>query len=150
MAERVIFLDIDGVVAPIQGYLAYGELDPGCVGVLNTIVERSGADVVISSSWRFSITVAEFQQMLEAAGFVGRVIGATPTDARGATRDGAIAAWLADHPVASFVILDDHRDLGALIDKLVQTDRVVGLRPTDAERALAVLGLAVPPGQPAR
>ena len=71
----MIFLDIDGVLAPIRQWDRYGDLDPMCIGVLNEIVARGGADVVISSTWRYGKTVAELQEMLDAGGFTGRGAG---------------------------------------------------------------------------
>src|SRR5437016_7412087 len=71
---RVIFLDIDGVLAPIRRWDRYGDLDPACVQVLNEIVARGGADVVVSSTWRYGRTVAELQVILESKGFTGRVL----------------------------------------------------------------------------
>lgn len=140
MTRRVIFLDFDGVLAPIRTWDRYGDLDPGCVQVLNEIVAGSGADVVVASTWRHGRTVAELQAMLDAEGFAGRVVGATPSDIAGASRGDEIAAWLAEHPVAGYVIIDDHADMGALRPHLVQTHPAQGLRPADAVRALAVLG----------
>ena len=48
--RRVILLDIDGVLAPIRRY-RYGDLDLACIQVLNEIVVRGGADVVVSPTW---------------------------------------------------------------------------------------------------
>jgi hypothetical protein len=137
--RRVIFLDIDGVLAPIVDRDRYGDLDPACVQVLNEIVARGGADVVVSSTWRFGKTVAEMQQVLEEYGFTGRVVDKTPTDTRGRTRGEEIAAWLAEHPVDGCVILDDHRDMGPLLPHLMQTQSATGLQPSDADRALEKL-----------
>ena len=141
MKQRVIFLDIDGVIAPIPDMSRYGDLDHGCVRVLNEIVARSGAEVVVSSSWRFGKTVAEVQQILEERGFVGRVIGKTPTDEPGCSRGEEIAAWLAEHPVAGCVILDDHSDMGVLLGRLIRTNGMVGLRPSDVDRAIEKLAM---------
>src|SRR5438552_12309127 len=86
MPRRVIFLDIDGVLAPIRRWDRYGDLDPACIQVLNEIVARGGADVVVSSTWRHGKTIAELQEILEAQGFTGCVLDKTPTPARGADR----------------------------------------------------------------
>ena len=139
VARRVIFLDIDGVLAPTRERDRYGEIDSACVRVLNEIVAQSGAEVVVSSSMRFGKSVAELQRMLEAHGFVGRVVDKTPTSLRGCTRGEEITAWLVEHPVDGCVILDDHRDMGGLLGYLVQTETAVGLRPSDADRALEKL-----------
>ena len=61
--RRVVFLDIDGVLAPIHRWDRYGELDPGCIRVLNEIVAGAGADVVVSSTWRHGKTVTELQEI---------------------------------------------------------------------------------------
>jgi len=137
--RRAIFLDIDGVLAPIRRWDRYGDLDPQCIQVLNEIVARGQADVVVSSTLRYGKTVAELQAMLDAQGFVGRVLDKTPTAAPGAGRGDEIAAWLAKHAVSGFVIIDDHVDMGELRSHLVHTDPARGLQPADAPRALAVL-----------
>src|SRR5690242_5590281 len=137
---RVIFLDIDGVLAPIRRWDRYEALDPACVRVLNEIVARGGADVVVSSTYRHGRTVAELQSLLDAHGFTGRVIGKTPTATAGGSRGDEIATWLDEHPVAGYVIIDDHTDMGELRARLVLTDPGQGLQPADVHRALSTLG----------
>jgi hypothetical protein len=139
----VIFLDIDGVLAPIRSWDRYGHLDPACIQVLNEIVARGQADVVVSSTWRHGKTVAELQEMLDAQGFTGRVLDKTPTSTPGADRGEEISAWLAAHAVGGYVIIDDHVDMGVLRSHLVQTQPAFGLQPADASRAIAVLRRAV-------
>jgi HAD domain in Swiss Army Knife RNA repair proteins len=139
---RVVFLDIDGVLAPIRHWDRYGDLEPACIAVLNDIVARGQADVVVSSTLRCGKTIAELQAMLDAEGFVGRVLDKTPTGAPGAGRGDEIAAWLAAHAVSGFVIIDDHVDMGELRSHLVHTDPGRGLQPADASRALSILGAA--------
>jgi hypothetical protein len=77
--------------------------------------------------------------MLHAQGFTGRVIDKTPIGASGADRGEEIAAWLAEHAVSGFVIIDDHVNMGPLRSRLVQTDSGRGLQATDAPRAIANL-----------
>ncbi|PYN99903.1 MAG: hypothetical protein DMD91_11745 [Candidatus Rokuibacteriota bacterium] len=139
MARRVIFLDIDGVLAPIRRWDRYEDLDPACIQRLNEIVAEGGADVVVSSTWRHGKTVAELQGMLDAQGFAGRVLDKTPTNIPGASRGDEIAAWLAEHAVDGYVIIDDHADMGELRTHLVQTQPSRGLQPADVPRALAML-----------
>jgi len=139
VTRRVVFLDIDGVLAPIRRWDRYGDLDPVCIQVLNEIVAGGGADVVIASTWRHGRTVAELQDVLQAQGFAGCVVDTTPSDIPGAYRGDEIAAWLAEHAVIGYVIIDDHADMGDLLDHLVQTHPAHGLRPADVPRAIAVL-----------
>jgi hypothetical protein len=143
--RRVIFLDIDGVLAPIREWDRYGDLDPACVAVLNEIVAQGKADVVVSSTWRHGRTVAELQALLAAAGFVGCVRDKTPT---GAGRGEEIGAWLATHAVDRYVIVDDHADVGALRGHLVLTNPARGLQPADVAPVLAVLSGPPPAGDP--
>jgi hypothetical protein len=64
--SRVIFLDFDGVLAPIRQWDRYGDLDPMCIELLNQVVAQSGADVVVSSTWRHGRTVAELLAVVDA------------------------------------------------------------------------------------
>jgi hypothetical protein len=139
VTRRVIFLDIDGVLAPIRQWDRYGDLDPTCIRVLNDIVTAAGADVVVSSTWRYGRTVADLQAMLDTHGFTGRVLDMTPTTMNGASRAEEIAAWLAEHTVGDYVIIDDHADMGELHGRLVLTHPAHGLQPGDVQRVVAVL-----------
>jgi hypothetical protein len=144
VTRRVIFLDIDGVLAPIRRWDRYGDLDPACIKVLNEIVAGGDADVVVSSTWRYGKTVAELQEILEAEGFAGCVVDMTPTDLDGASRAEEIAAWLAEHAVDDYVIIDDHASMGELRGRLVLTRPAHGLQPADAPQAIALLRSALP------
>src|SRR2546428_10273295 len=136
---RMIFLDIGGVLARVRSWDRYGDLEPACIQVLNEIVARGQADGVVSSGLRHGKTVAELQSILEAQGFTGRVLDRTPTGTPGADRGEEIAAWLAEHDVGGYVIIDDHVDMGLLHGHLVQTQPAHGLQPADAPRAIAML-----------
>jgi HAD domain in Swiss Army Knife RNA repair proteins len=130
-ARRVIFLDFDGVLAPIRQWDRYGDLEPACIQVL--------ADVVVSSTWRYGKSVAELQALLEAAGFIGSVVDKTPAGPLGANRGEEIAGWLAENSVDGYVIIDDHVAMGELRARLVLTHPGRGLQPADVPRALALL-----------
>jgi len=142
--RRVIFLDIDGVLAPIRAWDRYGDLDRACIEVLNQIVARAGAEVVVSSTWRYGKTVAELQEMLEAAGFTGRVVDTTPIGTPGAGRGEEIAAWLAEHDVSGYAVIDDHADMGDLCTRLVQTHPGHGLQAADGAHVFATLMRPLP------
>jgi hypothetical protein len=139
VTRRVIFLDIDDVLAPVRRWDRYGDLDPACIRVLNEIVAGGEADVVVSSTWRHSKTIAELQDMLQTEGFAGCVVDKTPANIPGASRGDEIAAWLAAHAVDGCVIIDDHADMGELRTHLVQTHPAHGLQPADAPRAIEML-----------
>ncbi|HEY7203504.1 MAG TPA: HAD domain-containing protein [Methylomirabilota bacterium] len=135
----MVFLDIDGVLAPIRRWDRYGDLEPACVQALNEIVAVARAAVVVSSTWRHGKTVDELQALLAAAGFIGEVIDKTPVGPPGADRGDEIAAWLAEHRVAGYVIVDDHPNMGPLRARLLLTHPGHGLRPSDVARAVEIL-----------
>lgn len=164
----LVFLDFDGVLnsadfqaREIARAKALGKkarfwdvLDPLAVARLNHILKVTGAEVVVSSSWRLyedSGTVELLQEVLEKHGFVGRVISTTPdlgTCAHGdlscdvAHRGSEILAWLNTHEPAStrpFIILDDNADMAPLGERLIQTTWAMGLRDEHLDLAISML-----------
>jgi hypothetical protein len=143
VTRRVIFLDIDGVLAPIRRWDRYGDLDPACIKVLNEIVAGGAADVVVSSTWRYGKTIAQLQEILDAEGFTGRVVDMTPTHLPHNDRTDEIATWLETNVVDGFVVIDDHVVSGALRAHLVLTEPARGLQPAHVPLAIAALTRAV-------
>ena len=150
---KVVFLDFDGVLNH-YGFLKQqphrmDRLDPTAVARLNAILARSGAKVVISSSWRIHHSLEELRQRLLEVGFAGEVIGRTPDISweeygdpfRG--RAVEIQSWIdrQRQPLESFVVLDDLY-LEELAQFLVKTEFEAGLGEEHVEAALAILGEA--------
>lgn len=73
---KAIFLDIDGVLN--DNNLCGEDFMAGPIGVLNAIIERSGAKVVISSGWRKVVPMEQIEFEMRCAGFKGEIIGETP------------------------------------------------------------------------
>jgi hypothetical protein len=129
-------------------------LNPERVARLNRICERTGAVVVLSTSWRHRlhddgrpITLDELRAAYAAAGFTGSIMGATP-DLRPpgsppksvhTPRSDEIRAWVKEHRPAAFVVLDDYDDAG-VDGRFVRTDPRCGLTDADVERAVDLLG----------
>lgn len=161
--NRVIFLDFDGVLnsdpwiweqckKPGGQEKVLREVGPEFVALLNQLVERSGAKVVVSSSWRICYTDDKLQEILNAAGFKGEVIGSTKSlfrrsperiypEEKQVERGEEIQVWLNEHPgVESFVILDDSDDMAHLRKtNFVHTNPMEGLRQRDVDKALGIL-----------
>jgi hypothetical protein len=94
---KVIFLDIDGVLnhenwfkkrmtikndfnsKEWNDHYPFYEFDPESVKQLNKIIDKTGAKVVISSTWRHGRTIEQLQEILDRVGFVGEVIDTTPS-----------------------------------------------------------------------
>lgn len=110
-------------------------VDPTCVQFLNNLIARTDARLVISSCWRIGRTVSELQQLLDKWKVEGLVVGKTGWDSN-VIRGVEIQRWLDEHPeVESFVILDDDKDMGALLPFLVRTKFEPGLTAVDADIA---------------
>lgn len=120
---KVIFLDIDGVLnhqkhyewlietdepTPLQRTYPYTELNPKSCQLLNEIIKETGAEIVVSSSWRLD-GENRLNYLFKYFG-LPRIYDITPclNTARGIE----IGAWLAAHPeVIDYVILDDDEDM---------------------------------------
>jgi len=177
---KVLFLDLDGVCnsgryfksladrvasgdgdeSSLQQY-ASGMLDPEAIRELNRIIYKTGAVVVISSTWRHAHPMPHISRMLRFRGFEGFVIGATPQLPTGVRtpafqkfldenpghidetrncRGNEIQAWLDAVPVVqSFVILDDDSDMAHLEPSFVKTSNETGLTTAEADRAIEIL-----------
>lgn len=155
---KVLFLDIDGVLNSTMWLksIAVGErpwpesnIDTDAVKLINQIVQRTGAKVVISSSWRHAHSVAMLRKLFHDCGFEGEIIGATPDyyavydDVDEYYRGGEIQAWLLAHVgegIESFAILDYAEEMGDFLDKfLVRTTYTLGLRVEHVERVVKLL-----------
>ncbi len=163
--SKIIFLDFDGVLNTGSWYrqldkqLRYDEygtvFDPNAVANLGRVIEATGADIVISSSWK-ELGLSSMEEMWEERNLPGRVIGITPTyidDEMLLTADlstmdflngrgSEIKEWLSKHgkDVSHYVIFDDVDDiLPEQQNHFIQTDPEVGISKKDADMAISIL-----------
>jgi len=162
---KVIFLDIDGVlnshniseaVYAKTGKNGYGgffkEEDVATkdniiwgedlVKNLKTIVDRTGAVIVISSTWRKSFSVDKFKEMFAVYGWNDApVIDKTPMKMSMRNRGVEIKEWLrSNEGVTHYVILDDDDDFFTEQQPFcVYTWFELGLVKSDVERAIEIL-----------
>lgn len=107
---KIIFLDFDGVIC-VDWNEWVDEFGHGFhkdyVKNLGEIIEKTGAKIVVSSTWRVS-GLSEMQKMWEMRDLPGQVIDITPSlyTARGEE----IAEYLRENPCDSYVIIDDSTD----------------------------------------
>ncbi len=118
-----VFLDIDGVVCtylstrlsewlrlPLEGQI----FDPIALFWLRRLIRRTGAEIVLCSSWRDALEVDD--PLCKA--FIGNLYrslernGTPIVDAAprlpSADKGEEIEAWLSLHPCGRYVVLDDH------------------------------------------
>lgn len=137
---KVIFLDIDGVLITRETCRkGFGIVDPNCVALLNKLTDETGAVFVLSSCWRIGQEVIELREQLIKWGVTGKLIGRTgeTDDIRGKE----IARWILDCPreIDNFVILDDDKDMGTFMDRLVQTTFEHGLQQEHVDKIKSML-----------
>lgn len=175
--KKIIFLDIDGVLnasdytcllALSRRFEAnksgkkyndemdnktrdkYGQLfDPRCCQWLKYIIDMTGADIVISSTWRHS-GIQEMQAMWKKRLLSGNIVGITPNHNKiynfykdtkfERFRGVEIESYINQHAVKSFCIIDDDSDmLPHQMDNFCKTNADFGITMDVAERAIEIL-----------
>lgn len=139
---KVIFLDVDGVLNTTSLLYHYGfdYIDDDMVVLLAGVVHKTGAEIVLSSTWRLQresrMLVAE---ALKRHGL--SVLDRTPK-IEDAFRSEEISRWLEDNPgVDRYAIVDDNRDAGrGLEGNFFMTDMETGLDERTAKRIIRHLG----------
>lgn len=153
----VLFLDIDGVLnhqgthdarrgIPIEFRSDADWIDPVCVARVQAICDRTGAVIVLSSSWREVIGLKRTVEVLRARGLTAEVIGQTPTSAKtgnwivlALTRWQEISEWLSTHAMVDrYVVLDDDAQ-GTPEEVYVRTKFSEGITDAHVERAVDIL-----------
>lgn len=130
--KKIIFLDIDGVLNSQLFYIQCKEtgrpmvdIDENSVKLLNQLCEDTGADVVVTSTWRLGRTVEQLQEILDSRGFEHKVLDKTKDLRIGkygdcVLRGNEIYEWIKSHEdivqaqyygYANYLILDDDSDM---------------------------------------
>ena len=154
---KIIFLDFDGVMDTVYydhvlskegkpGSDKYGVVfDPNCIKNLKHIIDETGADIVVSSSWKYLMSYQDFQEMWEARGLPGFVTDVTPEPANRRKRGDEIDAWLDEcRTECQYVIIDDLDDNNFnehQIPRLLVVNPFGGIDEDIAERAIALLNM---------
>lgn len=160
---KLIFLDFDGVLnsrkwmegfhqkvreynKPESTILVEPEdaLDPTPVELINQLVEKSGAKVIISSSWRILHGLESLNKILKNAGAKFEAIDTTP---RTYEERGIEIQQYLDYlkskgdEVESFVIIDDDSDMAHFLNTkhFIKTAFEFGFMEWHLEEALKVL-----------
>lgn len=176
--SKVIFLDIDGVLNTerqhdrcVAAGLAYVDnfgyaFDPVSVANLKRIVDETGADIVISSSWKFW-GHSTMQKLWTSRELPGKIIDVTPNNVSDemllsvdlnlmelpAGKGSEIKEWLETEgqQVTHYAILDDLPDmLPEQQSHFVQTNPRVGITKDDADRIITILSGKAPKAKRAR
>lgn len=140
----VIFLDVDGVLnrrgLGSRPATTEPKVLPDRVALIDSLVARTGAQLVLSSSWRIKPGLAATRSLL---GLRSPLDHATPVlGGGGGARGREIQAWLLANGSPSYVAIDDGlpADFGALpVARIVFVRGYVGLEQQHVARAIEVL-----------
>ena len=147
--EKIIFLDIDGVINTFE-YPSeidkYGvTFDPLCIKHLETILVKTNAKIVISSTWRIKYGLQGMKDIWKYRNILGDIIDITPIlnnvnewDQRGLE----ISKWLKYNcNIESYVILDD-----AMVgidnffpENYVRCDGDIGITKNEVNKCINIL-----------
>ena len=163
----LLFLDIDGVLAPFGGRAppgppaqraakldadaAFAPFDERCVERLAAIVAATDATIVLSSSWRARAdAVAVIERRFRAFGPpLSETVPLPTTDVNyHSVRQWEIARYLEKRPARRWVALDDEELVGGeecaerralFVDRVSTIDSTAGLQDVHVEEAIRVL-----------
>jgi hypothetical protein len=141
---KVLFLDFDGVLnlypAPSRSGAFHKE---ACINLEMLLSKVPDLKIVVSSSWR-TYGLDAVRDILKSNGIdPRRVIDVTGDEQSPDSRDHRgfqVECWLKRHPkVKSFAIVDDNNDFLPLHNKLVRTQKTIGLTQGNVEKILEIL-----------
>jgi hypothetical protein len=118
------------------------EFCPIAVRNLREILKRTGAYIVLSSTWRKGYSLQEIKDLFACYDLGHYVVGKTPVIDE-AIRDLEIQAYLdtCEQKIESFIIIDDDKDMGELLPRLIHCKDYSGLTTDDRrEQAIQMLG----------
>ena len=167
--KKIIFLDFDGVLNTehYQGLLQYqgkswqdeygAFFDPNAVKQLKRIIDATGADIVVESSWKY-LGLDAMKELWEIRNLPGRVIDITPSsvsdeylsnvdldnlDASMLQCKGLeISSWLSEKGQSNtrYVIIDDeYVVLESQSSNFILTNPYEGITEEQANRIISIL-----------
>eukprot|EP00199_Chlamydomonas_sp_CCMP681_P003489 CAMPEP_0119107342 /NCGR_PEP_ID=MMETSP1180-20130426/9652_1 /TAXON_ID=3052 ORGANISM="Chlamydomonas cf sp, Strain CCMP681" /NCGR_SAMPLE_ID=MMETSP1180 /ASSEMBLY_ACC=CAM_ASM_000741 /LENGTH=164 /DNA_ID=CAMNT_0007092815 /DNA_START=72 /DNA_END=566 /DNA_ORIENTATION=+ len=158
MPKRVLFLDVDGVLHPLRLMFKDGKVidehcfQKSCCEQLKKVVQATGAEIVLSSSWRCHAGSRDkLQDALRQWGLgFTRWTTTNPLDGKRASQ---VLRFVSDHAaeIEGWAVVDDEDLLEGAGDGLmlqvfaqrfVRTDCDLGLNVAQADKLIAILNSA--------
>ena len=90
--ERIIFLDFDGVITTPRTHFLH--FDHVCMEHLKTIISRTNAFIVVTSTWKKRNSFRALKALFEPFGMFDRVFDITPTRKESLVRGREINDWI--------------------------------------------------------
>lgn len=162
MTDKIIFLDIDGVLNSVDSSIAFykwmprgtkiqmeDRLDSVSIGLLRRLCIETGAKIVISSTWRMGRTESDFVEIFARHGWEDfPIVGLTPIghtlfEVGHRERGQEIQYWLDHNGNPEYIILDDDSDmLDSQMSRFIHCSNVNGFRSKHYCQALRLFGQA--------
>lgn len=102
----------------------FNDFDPKCVGILNSIIENTNIEIVVSSDW--TSTIDQISMFYKEQGVIKTPVGYTPKlEFRNihTNRSKEILSWVDKNKINKWIAIDDIY-LGKLIDNFIWCDLV--------------------------
>lgn len=154
MTNKIIFLDFDGVMdtESYDSYLVnnnipnvdeYGPVfAPECVKTLENILNATGAQIVVSSTWKECMTLEEIREMWKKRNLPGYILDVTP-NVNPHFRGDEINAWLERQKEECLYAIIDDMDASQFTKEqlafLAQTNPWVGMDEETEQRVLYLM-----------
>jgi hypothetical protein len=141
---KALFLDFDGVLNLYPAPSRSGNFDKtACINLEMLLNRVPDLKIVVSSSWR-TYGLEAVRDILKSNGIdPRRVLDVTGHEESTDSRDHRgyqVECWLKRHPkVKQFAIVDDQNDFVPVHEKLVRTQKTIGLTQSNVERILEIL-----------
>ena len=145
---KYVLLDFDGVLTSDafsrqcifehrrENLFGVDWFDPSCIDALRYMVMKTGAKIVISSSWR-DLGEYRLRKLWEYNQMPGALDEKTPTTPEYILmKEDALKHWIVSHEKERFVVLDDDN---LDVPNLVKTNPQVGLTRENSEKAICIL-----------
>lgn len=166
--RKIVFLDIDGVLNTehYQGLLQYqgkswqdeygAFFDPNAVKQLKRIIDATGADIVVESSWKY-LGLDAMKDLWKVRSLPGKIIDITPSSVSDEhlininldyldtsilnCKGIEIDSWLAEQTEdIRYVIIDDeYVVLDSQLSNFILTNPYEGLTEEQANKAISIL-----------
>lgn len=150
MKRKIIFLDIDGVLNSVDSMIAFQScneyaLDKVSIGLLKSLCEITGADIVVSSTWRMGRDKKDFMEIFSLHDWHNfPYVGQTRIlDMARYNRGYEIKEWLSMYSDRNgeYIIIDDDSDmLPEQLDRFIHVSSVNGFRSKHYCQALRLFG----------
>ena len=142
--QKVIFLDIDGVLATknsikTEKHLWYSKraypFDKKCVTALNQVLEKTNPTIVLTSDWRRAYDLEEIDKIFK---FNKVIISPTDYTKNRHNRDKEIVEYVKKNKLSKFVIIDDML-ITCYRERFVRTQAEKGLELNQVKRIVKLL-----------